>query len=42
MAHPSDGQKICPRCGEAHVELLAVSPVTGVWQVYQCQHCLYT
>ncbi|VEA33100.1 Hydroxyaromatic non-oxidative decarboxylaseprotein D [Salmonella enterica subsp. enterica] len=33
---------ICPRCADAHIELMATSPVKGVWTVYQCQHCLYT
>lgn len=32
----------CPRCEYEHVELMAVSPVEGVWTVYQCQRCLYT
>lgn len=33
---------ICPRCAEDHIEVLATSPVANVWEVYQCQHCLYT
>lgn len=33
---------ICPRCGEEHIEVLAKSPVAGVWTVYRCQHCFYT
>lgn len=33
---------ICPRCADTHIELMATSPVKGVWTVYQCQHCLYT
>ncbi|KFZ38929.1 4-hydroxybenzoate decarboxylase [Shewanella mangrovi] len=33
---------ICPRCNDEHVEVLADSPVPDVWQVFQCQHCLYT
>ncbi|EAN0853277.1 hypothetical protein G6162_003324 [Salmonella enterica] len=33
---------ICPRCADEHIELMATSPVKGVWTVYQCQHCLYT
>lgn len=33
---------ICPRCAVEHIELLAESPVEGVWTVHQCQHCLYT
>lgn len=33
---------ICPRCEDDHIEVLATSPVAGVWEVFQCQHCLYT
>lgn len=33
---------ICPRCGHAAVQVLASSPVPGVWDVVQCTHCLYT
>ena len=33
---------ICPRCADEHIEVMATSPVKGVWTVYQCQHCLYT
>lgn len=33
---------ICPRCADEKIETLARSPVPGVWEVYQCQHCLYT
>ncbi|AUY25286.1 non-oxidative hydroxyarylic acid decarboxylases subunit D [Mixta calida] len=33
---------ICPRCGDQHIELMATSPVEGVWTVHQCQRCLYT
>ncbi len=33
---------ICPRCADEHIEVMATSPVKGVWAVYQCQHCLYT
>lgn len=33
---------ICPRCADEHIEVMANSPVKGVWTVYQCQHCLYT
>jgi len=32
----------CPRCEAARVERLATSPVPGVWDVLQCQVCLYT
>lgn len=34
--------KVCPRCGHEHIETLATSPVKGVWEVYQCDHCLFT
>ncbi|GAA4833833.1 non-oxidative hydroxyarylic acid decarboxylases subunit D [Saccharopolyspora rosea] len=33
---------ICPRCAWEDVTTLAVSPVAGVWEVYQCARCLYT
>lgn len=33
---------ICPRCADEHIEVMATSPVKGIWTVYQCQHCLYT
>jgi vanillate/4-hydroxybenzoate decarboxylase subunit D len=33
---------ICPRCAFQTVEKLATSPVAGVWDVLQCQRCLYT
>jgi len=33
---------ICPRCADEHIELMAVSPVKGIWTVHQCQRCLYT
>jgi vanillate/4-hydroxybenzoate decarboxylase subunit D len=32
----------CPRCAAERIERLAVSPVPGVWEVLQCQRCLYT
>jgi hypothetical protein len=32
----------CPRCEAARTEKLATSPVPGVWDVLQCQVCLYT
>lgn len=32
---------ICPRCADEKIEVMATSPVKGVWTVYQCQHCLY-
>ncbi|HCI4587143.1 TPA: hypothetical protein NO899_002108 [Klebsiella quasipneumoniae subsp. quasipneumoniae] len=33
---------ICPRCADEKIDVMAKSPVKGVWAVYQCQHCLYT
>lgn len=33
---------MCPRCEFETVEKLADSPVAGVWEVLQCQRCLYT
>lgn len=33
---------ICPRCSYSEIELLATSPIKGVWTVFQCQRCLYT
>ncbi|MFD9209184.1 non-oxidative hydroxyarylic acid decarboxylases subunit D [Streptomyces sioyaensis] len=32
----------CPRCAATRTEQLATSPVPGVWDVLQCQTCLYT
>jgi hypothetical protein len=32
---------ICPRCAYDHVEQLFTSPVAGIWDVLQCQQCLY-
>jgi len=32
---------ICPRCAFATIEELYTSPVPGVWDVLQCQQCLY-
>jgi hypothetical protein len=32
----------CPRCAFDIIELLATSPVAGVWEVLQCQRCLYS
>ncbi|MEU6388357.1 non-oxidative hydroxyarylic acid decarboxylases subunit D [Streptomyces sp. NPDC046939] len=32
----------CPRCAFEAVSLLATSPVPGVWDVLQCDRCLYT
>lgn len=33
---------ICPRCEHNDIATLATSPVAGVWEVFQCQRCLYT
>ncbi|GAB3568372.1 non-oxidative hydroxyarylic acid decarboxylases subunit D [Amycolatopsis endophytica] len=33
---------MCPRCEFDTIEKLADSPVAGVWEVLQCQRCLYT
>ena len=32
----------CPRCDHPAVGKLATSPVPGVWEVLQCERCLYT
>jgi hypothetical protein len=32
---------ICPRCDHETISLLFSSPVPGVWDVLQCQQCLY-
>jgi vanillate/4-hydroxybenzoate decarboxylase subunit D len=32
---------ICPRCAFDKTEQLYTSPVPGVWDVLQCQQCLY-
>src|SRR6476659_413830 len=32
---------ICPRCAFETIEQLYTSPVPGVWEVLQCQQCLY-
>jgi hypothetical protein len=32
---------ICPRCACRTVEKIFSSPVTGVWDVLQCQQCFY-
>ena len=32
---------ICPRCAFDTIEELYTSPVPGVWDVLQCQQCLY-
>ena len=33
---------ICPRCEHNGIEKLHSSPVPGVWDVLQCELCLYT
>jgi vanillate/4-hydroxybenzoate decarboxylase subunit D len=33
---------ICPRCAHEAIEQLFTSPVPGVWEVLQCQLCLYS
>ncbi|MFJ8822571.1 non-oxidative hydroxyarylic acid decarboxylases subunit D [Streptomyces sp. NPDC102467] len=32
----------CPRCAFEAISPLATSPVRGVWDVLQCDRCLYT
>jgi hypothetical protein len=32
---------ICPRCTYDRIDKLYTSPVPGVWDVLQCQRCLY-
>ncbi|MFJ9037531.1 non-oxidative hydroxyarylic acid decarboxylases subunit D [Streptomyces sp. NPDC102406] len=32
----------CPRCAYEEIGRLATSPVPGVWDVLQCERCLYT
>ncbi|MFB9616399.1 non-oxidative hydroxyarylic acid decarboxylases subunit D [Kutzneria kofuensis] len=34
-------QGTCPRCAHDIIEVLFTSPVVGVWEVRQCQQCLY-
>jgi vanillate/4-hydroxybenzoate decarboxylase subunit D len=34
-------ETICPRCACSTVEQQYTSPVPGVWDVLQCQQCLY-
>ena len=33
---------ICPRCSYQSIEKLYASPVPDVWDVLQCQQCLYS
>ncbi|MEV6231257.1 non-oxidative hydroxyarylic acid decarboxylases subunit D [Saccharopolyspora shandongensis] len=35
-------ETVCPRCAHETVDKLYSSPVPGVWDVLQCQQCLYT
>jgi hypothetical protein len=32
---------ICPRGAHEAIEMLFASPVPGVWEVLQCERCLY-
>lgn len=32
----------CPRCRSASTEILALSPVAGIWVAFVCKTCLYT
>lgn len=32
----------CPRCAHDTIKQLFTSPVPGIWDVLQCQQCLYT
>jgi len=32
---------ICPRCAFGTVAKIFASPVPGIWDVLQCQRCLY-
>jgi vanillate/4-hydroxybenzoate decarboxylase subunit D len=38
---PMTTNVICPRCAFDTIEQLYTSPVPGVWDVMQCQQCLY-
>ena len=31
----------CPRCSNADTRLIAQSPISGVWEMYGCNHCTY-
>jgi UbiD family decarboxylase len=37
----SEPPSACPRCAEPAPERVAVSPVPGAWEVYQCGRCHY-
>ncbi|WP_267887149.1 non-oxidative hydroxyarylic acid decarboxylases subunit D [Mycobacteroides immunogenum] len=32
----------CPRCQEGAATIIATSPITGVWEVYACEVCLFS
>ncbi len=32
----------CPRCGHEGISTIATSPIEGVWEVYECDKCLYS
>lgn len=40
--HIEEATLNCPRCDHETIEKLYSSPVSGVWDVLQCQLCLYT
>jgi hypothetical protein len=31
----------CPRCDSPLVEVMATSPMPGVWELLHCERCLY-
>jgi len=31
----------CPRCSNTDTRLIAQSPISGVWEMYGCNHCTY-
>jgi hypothetical protein len=43
MSSPENGKRglACPRCRSGAIEVLARSPVEGVWTVHSCTTCLY-
>ncbi|MBT2502878.1 non-oxidative hydroxyarylic acid decarboxylases subunit D [Curtobacterium sp. ISL-83] len=38
----SESQSVCPRCGAETIATIALSPAAGVWELRQCERCLYT
>lgn len=32
----------CPRCDCEEISTIAVSPIKGVWEVYECDRCFYS